>query len=85
MSLREERKNLYNELKKFYGAIGKVADKAGKHRNYVRLVLQQKEGYNNEDIWIAAAEVLIELKSEKSEKQSEFSKMLREAAAINIF
>ncbi len=85
MAQKEYKENLYNALKKFHGSMAKVADLSGFHRTYVRLVLTQADHHDNDDIWIAAAQVLLDLKEGKAKKQEKAAKIMKGAQAITLF
>lgn len=82
MTQKEIRQSIYEELRKFHGSIGKIAEKVGCHRNTVSQTLRQCEGFEREDIWEAAAEILLELKKEKKSARSKFERLAQEASAI---
>lgn len=84
MEQTEMRKEIFQQLKNFWGSINEVAARAGMTREYVGKVLAQKPGYENDRVWEAAAEVLLEKKKGKKASQERVSMLHRAASSILV-
>lgn len=84
MEQTEMRKEIFQQLKNFYGSLNEVASRAGMTREYVGKVLAQKPGFENDRVWEAAAEVLLEKKKAKKASQEKVSMLHMAASSILI-
>lgn len=88
----DKKKALYLELRTFWGAINEIVERTksearpeGYSRYYVSRVLAQKEGFDNDEIWMVAAQVLLDLKKSKAKSQNTFLGTVQEAFQIALF
>jgi len=77
---KEERIQLHQDLKEFYGSITEVADRAGVTIHYVRRVLLNVR--NSEEVLTKACEVLKERREQRHEMQQKQARLLRAAATL---
>jgi hypothetical protein len=84
MNVTEKKAAIYKELREYHGAINEVAERTEYSRYYVSRVLSQKEGLDNEKIWEAAAEVLLEKRKGEKEAIGRFDTLYREVFSIAL-
>lgn len=81
MQSKNFQEDLYKNLKRHRGAINEVAQKAGIHRNNVRLILSGR--WANEQVVLIAAQVLRERETNRVTFLRQAKAMYSEALAMN--
>ncbi|MBK7870877.1 MAG: hypothetical protein IPJ74_09405 [Saprospiraceae bacterium] len=71
---------IYQNVRKRYGAIGKIAERSGKHRNTVTAILQGR--LHDSNVVRIATEVLLELEQEDSMNMKEAEKTMKQLEAL---